>query len=281
MKIDCPHCGVHGSIEDSLARRKLQCPKCSKVFLLSDDVLPEADDDALVHHEVLYESEAQVSTVTDEQLLAETDAVQEAEAPEDDLLEILEEEASEQETADVPEEEDELFEAGDSGEESAETELCSECGESLHPDFLVTVGSKRYCALCLPEDEEAAQEVEEAGVAGIDEPGEADTEAAQALTGDEDEYLSEVCSVCGEKFHQDFLQEIDSKFYCGVCQPEVIEEITEEAGEKIDAEEIEEPTAESEALAAEALQKSRGAKGAIWALIITGLIVLAFFFFGR
>ncbi|MBU4234701.1 MAG: hypothetical protein KKI01_00030, partial [Proteobacteria bacterium] len=27
-----------------------------------------------------------------------------------------------------------------------------------------------------------------------------------------------VCDGCGESFHPEFMQEIDSKFYCGVCQ---------------------------------------------------------------
>ena len=40
MKLDCPHCGVHGSIDDSLAAKKLRCPKCSKVFLIPPDMLP-------------------------------------------------------------------------------------------------------------------------------------------------------------------------------------------------------------------------------------------------
>ncbi len=61
---------------------------------------------------------------------------------------------------------------------------------------------------------------------------------------EKDDYLQEVCSVCGEEFYLDFLQEVDSKFYCGVCQPEVIENVMDEEGETIAAKENEEQIAE-------------------------------------
>ena len=324
MKIDCPHCGVHGSVEDSLAGKKLRCPKCSKVFLLPDDVLPEAGDggmvrwdcphcgvpgsveDSLAGKKLRCPKCSKVFLLSDD-VLSEAEDEDGGEAPEDELLDILEEEASAPETGDFLAEEDELLglddeSEDDSGEESTELEVCSECGESLHPEFLETVGSKRYCALCLPEEaEEGGVDLEAEEPAAADDEGEGiDTDVARALMSDDDEFegdesLQEVCSVCGEKFHPDFLQEVDSKFYCGLCQPEVIEEGSDEAGEEVAAEATEElalaesATEDSEALVAdtdeeelpssgsdfsvgelikEAWQKTKGAKGAIWAALI-------------
>ncbi|MCF8055531.1 MAG: zinc-ribbon domain-containing protein [Desulfocapsa sp.] len=283
MKIDCPHCGVYGSVEDSLVRRKLRCPKCSKVFLVSDDLLPEADETNLKTCSVCSQSFASELLVDiDSQLycvLCRPDFAVEAveEAPEEDVLETVEEETidlfAETEQILGPDVESEVA----SEEESITLETCSVCGDSLHPDFLETVGSQKYCALCLPD------ETEEAGIEEDEEP----KVAAEALMSDEEELageddLEKVCWGCGEKFHLDFLQEVDSKLYCGICQPDVIEGGVAEVREEIAVEAV--PEGDIEELMAEALQEEaarKGEKGPNWAVLIAIAVLcgLAFWLF--
>ncbi len=271
MKIDCPHCGVHGTVDDSFAGKKLRCPKCSKVFLPTYETLPGTDDGGLVHQEILADSPSE----TEEQVLAETGAMQES------------------------------VEAAETGDEAVtddaiDQETCSVCGQSFASDFLVEIDSQLYCALCKPEsaDEDAGEtsgddlleDVEEEGVeletADLfaeeddllesdgdreDDSGEEDEAALEAEVSEveddesvtvdalmsdvdeleDDDYPRETCSVCGESFHRDFLQEVDSKFYCGLCQPEVIEEITDEESETV-------PAAESEELAVAGSEEREG-----------------------
>ena len=288
MKIDCPHCGVHGSVEDSLVRRKLRCPKCSKVFLVNDDLLPEADDTNLqtcsacsqsFASELLVEIDSQLYCV-----LCRPDFAVEPveEAPEEEVLETVAEEAVEQEAVDLFAETEEILGPDDEVEVKAEEEVvaletCSVCGDSLHPDFLETVGSEKYCALCLPE------EGEEVAVAEDEEP----EVAAEALMGEEEEVAAEddlekVCWGCGEKFHLDFLQEVGSKLYCGVCQPDVVEGATAEEREEVFAEAG--PEGDIEGLMAEAIQEEaaqEGEKGPNWAVLIAIAVLcgLAFWLF--
>lgn len=339
MKIDCPHCGVHGSIEDSLAGKKLRCPKCSKVFLIPEELLPESDDAGLMRQEILYNDEPQSLAADEEessqlQETAYTNEVGEEEedtAVEDELHyqvcsdcgqslapEFLEEidsrlycalckpEPEEPEVEAQEEEETVVAEEENLAEETPELEVCSGCGESLHPGFLESVGSKRYCALCLPEDAEIEEDVAgsetttDGTVIRDEEPLEDETDSVETLlseeTGiDEEDSLQDVCSVCGERFHPDFLQEVDSKLYCGVCQPEVIEvlaaaesetaDATAEgmAGVATDVEEEEEEAEQSDSpdfsigdVLKEAWQKTKGAKGAVWG----GLAVMYFIIFG-
>ena len=364
MKIDCPHCGVHGSIDDSFAGKKLRCPQCSKVFLVSDDALPAAAASEIVPHDTLTPSEPQLPSESfsqspgEDTLNIETVSLQvcsvcnqsfsseflveidsrlfctlcqpeesEEEMSADDLLEIMEEEEEleKDETAESGEdlltnfaEENDEEESFD--EDAIEMVTCSKCKEPFHPEFMETVDSKPYCALCLPdEDEKTAAEAEESLLddAETEESAESvdseeteesgiDTDAAQALLGEEDdfdseEYPREACSVCGEKFHLDFLQEVDSKFYCGICQPEVIEEIVdeedEEGEEKAEEEKLntddsdgsdtgDDDTTELEStpegsdftvgdLIKGAWQKTKGAKGALWGAQIVMTVILA------
>lgn len=377
MKIDCPHCGVHGSVGDSLAGRKLRCPKCSKVFLITEDILPEVDDTVMVHQEILYDEQpqrpetAELDEVAEpaeevpveeseeteeitqeitqeiEAILADDDSdlgqcslckqyvasefLVEAESKlycaqchpdsEEEGLELLDGEVEgiladgEDESLDLMGDEGEADSAEDdsnllslmadkdedeenSGEESVEHETCSGCGESLHPDFLETVGSKRYCALCAPEeadDEEGIEieETEEIDLAQDEEQAKDETDAsAQALMGDDDDgYLKKPCSVCGEKFHRDSMQEVDSKLYCGVCQPEMTEVLTDvemavATGTKAAADETDEEDFGSGSdftvggLIKEAWQKTRGAKASIWGAMAIMYLILFTMGFG-
>ena len=356
MKIDCPHCGVHGSVDDSLAGKKLRCPKCSKVFLVTEEILPEADDNSMVDQETLSTDESQYlesvepAAEPEEEVPAEeregsedaeknSEGIQRLEpcsvcnkffAPEflvevesnlycalcqpeveEEGLELLEESMD---AEDVPE--DELLDivgedsSDDGAAESIELETCSGCGELLHPDFLETVGSERFCALCIPEEAEneseadlERDETEDSAVAQDEEQLEEKADSVQAFMSDEadeETFTKEPCSVCGEKFHRDFMQEIDSKLYCGVCQPEVLEVLIDDKKEvavnsKV-ADAVETADVDSEPdgddlgsipeftvgeLIKEAWQKTKGSKGPIWGgLIVMYLIIFAMTFGG-
>ncbi len=392
MKIDCPHCGVHGSVEDSLAGKKLKCPKCSKVFLIPEELLPESvigflSQKALSEEQAeppVAETETEASEEAAESIEAETtdtetavetetdddadamdedssvdESEEEQEADSDDeselkkcsacgqpfaeefLVEIdsklycslcepeseegLElqneektEENTEEESLDIDEEDsfaefptedvaedsetdEEDLAITDDDDEQPELETCDECGESLHPEFLETVGSKRYCALCVPEDEELddSADIEDdneevietddsAAVEDDDEEGieltESGMASAQALIADKEEYDEtgqprRACSECGDKYHPDFLQEVDGKLFCGVCQPEVVEVISSEDGGEESADTTDDAQGTDFTIGEvlkESWQKTKGAKGAIWGgMIIMAAILLA------
>jgi predicted Zn finger-like uncharacterized protein len=316
MKIDCPHCGVHGSVDDSLAGKRLRCPKCSKVFLVAEEVLLDMAGHNLVRQENFHDSVADeqvpVSEEAEPENLDEPETAEEeledtAEAESDeesqeeslDLKEYMEEAGREEESVpdddaeeaaeEVAEEDDILAfvdEDDDDVSEEAVLDSCDECGESLQAEFLETVDGKKYCALCLPEDQEEDLELTDTDQQGdvekdaeeeIEREEDAETvdsfDSAMALmvddSGNEEESLKEPCSVCGETFHPDFMQEIDSKLYCGVCQPEVVETVSmvssdeerENDAEEVQINDIDFTVGE---LIKDAWQKTKGAKGSIW-----------------
>ncbi len=45
----------------------------------------------------------------------------------------------------------------------------------------------------------------------------------EELEEEEERHLKESCFVCGERFYPDFLEEIDSKYYCELCRPDIPE----------------------------------------------------------
>ncbi|MBL4903846.1 MAG: hypothetical protein JKY62_14510 [Desulfocapsa sp.] len=321
MKIDCPHCGVAGSIDDSLANKKLRCPKCNKVFLVPEEILPENDDIEVVGQETLSDDENSLETCSAcgqlfaSEFLVEVDsdfycALCQPES-EEEHLGLLEEETDaedlEEETLEITEENTFIVDSGgtsteddellalmgdeingeddedleivleeEQGGDPDEQEICSGCGESLHPDFLETVGFLRYCALCAPE--ELADE---------------ETEDISIMLEEEKESSQVPCSVCGEKLHPDFMLEVDSKLYCGICQPEMIEAGTDDnmimaaagagtaavvgvaaagEGEGEDETDAEASTGSTDftvgELIKEAWQKTKGAKASIWGAVL-------------
>jgi formylmethanofuran dehydrogenase subunit E len=207
--------------------------------------------------------------------------------------------------------------ADEEAEETSENlEICAGCGESLHPQFLEPFEGKQYCALCYPEDAEENLRLSDEVEPGNEETVEADeSEPATALMDDgfesdepdvaledeidEDEELDEegfpqkACSVCGDKFHIDFLQEIDSKLYCGVCQPVVIETVPTDvmaaSALSSDSENGEDEFENTEGVEEvqdrapdftvgdtlrEAWEKTRGVKAAVWGGVFAMYLIL-------
>ncbi len=385
MKIDCPHCGVHGSVDDELAGKKLKCPKCTRVFLVPEELLPEAALAAAVSREVapveepetpaadtlveearreaeeraavdeVSADDAEVGEETEDVAVSEDEesSIDESEASADDddreiedesadegelkncsvcglafaesflveidsklycslcepeseeeSLETAEEDAAEMPSAELEDLEDDTPEIDeipadtDDSDEQVELVACDKCGESLNPDLLEEVGSKRFCALCISEDDEEADD----GVSGLSDINDSDAGLAEAaatavaatavMSGkDEEEADTEEtefdengqpvkpCSECGEKFHPDFLQNIGGKLFCGVCQPEAVEVVDGDDGESVERETDEIlPGADFSVgdVLKEAWQKTKGAKGAVWG----GMIVMYLLLFG-
>lgn len=339
MKIDCPHCGVHGSVDDSLAGRKLRCPKCSKVFLVTDDMVPDTDQGNLVHQEILRDPpETPIAASVEQEpdkdpfrpvpILSNEEKDLEPEnednKEEEEIL-AFDDDGDDQDS--TVEDDDFLAFAGDEDDlddtEPAlvpeNQEICYGCGEALHPQFLDIYEGQQYCALCLPDDAEENLQLSETVETEEEIELEADDDSETYLDlettlmdDDEDEpdeveeyedetyidkedldkegFLQEACSVCGDTFHKDFLQEIDSKLYCGVCQPEVIETLSTDVMAAFDDEEegVEEDIEVVEGdqridtdftvgdTIKEAWQKTKGAKGAVWG----GILVMYLIIFG-
>lgn len=53
MKLDCPHCGVSGSAKDSYTGQKVKCPKCKGVFEVIELRTAEETTPAIVQEETL------------------------------------------------------------------------------------------------------------------------------------------------------------------------------------------------------------------------------------
>ncbi len=368
MKINCPHCGVHGSVNDDLAGKKLRCPKCAKVFLITEDVAPAVENfpnqQETLNREVLEEQLTppiieEIEGEKETEKVEPSDSISDAVEVDGQELDVEEETAKEEDTEDGqtyvcsvcgqsfapehlveidflayceqcrPDQDDEqaledeeqettvdddefldFAEEENDGEDdelvaSAEDlETCSGCGESLHPQFLESHGGKLYCALCAPEDGEVKEALdvtlsEDEKVADDEE----EIQTEEMVYGAEEidaAFPKECCSVCGESFHVDFLQEVDSKYYCGSCQPEVIETIAVAEDEDLDSvqdEQVddnaefsleEEPSVAEESeiikgggsftvggVLKEAWQKTKGAKAAVWGGAIVTCLLFA------
>lgn len=118
MKMDCPHCGVSGTVDDSLVGRKVRCPKCVNTFVVQAKGVAPIEVEAMDLEdygtsEILTQEEATADMVDDM-----------------DISDLL---SSEADQVEFP------------------TENCIACGKSVHPALLMEIGSKKYCASCVPE----------------------------------------------------------------------------------------------------------------------------------
>ncbi len=269
MKIVCPHCEIQGSVDDSLAGRKLRCPKCSKVFLVADGMPPEISDSDIQSQEVIPTPEAEAAPDT----FPETPV----EAPEElEQTEGEEEKSPELETCFVcsqsfsteflvekdaklycamcePITEEEEVAGEDEAPETIALQPCAKCGESLHPEFLDSFDGKMYCSFCLP--------------------------------GDDEENL-ELTDVSQDESDKELAFETDEAFKTVIPQPPVSTDKSD-VSESVDIEEDEEGISANDSdftvgeILKEAWQKTKGAKGTLWAAVgVMYLILIAISFGG-
>lgn len=132
MKMECPHCGVNGTVDDSLVGKKVKCPKCVNTFVINAEGSAPIEVEALANE--AYGAEEMISTGD---ILSDT-------ADDLDISDLLRSEESKD--SEFPSEE------------------CAACGQAVHPALLMDVNSKMYCAGCVPEhilfDEEEAVDEE-------------------------------------------------------------------------------------------------------------------------
>lgn len=220
QKIACPHCGVVGSASDYAPETKLKCPLCAKVFLLPPQ-LP-AGDQVSIDREKLWPTATPVAAelaagkwpapVTEPELLPG------AEQPE--LEPVMEAVPA------VELEEEALAAPGSALQfmDEAVNEIVLEpvaADIELEPEEVVTVEP----VIELPPATEVSPAPEAviatAEIVTVDQMAEAP--AAEAAITSEDLVVpaavsTEVCAGCGDSFQPEFLQEVDAKLYCGVCQ---------------------------------------------------------------
>lgn len=118
MKMVCPHCNVNGIVDDSLIGRRVKCPKCTNIFVVSSDSAEPIEIEA-----------QDLETYATDEVSPETSSV--PDAVEDlDISDLL---RSEDVQDDFP------------------SEKCEACGKEVHPALLMEIDSKRYCASCVPD----------------------------------------------------------------------------------------------------------------------------------
>ncbi|MEK6202355.1 MAG: hypothetical protein N2A40_08060 [Desulfobulbaceae bacterium] len=232
QKIACPHCGVVGSARSSLPGSKLRCPGCEKVFLLTPGLLSAAAGKAepLGAPSHAPARDEWVSPVSEPEMVpepvSEVEPVEEVQ-PEAELeLEIVIEAEPEPEAVVEVEPvvevqlEPELeiaIEPEPEPEAVAEVEPMAEVQPAVEPEPEMEVEAvPELEAEPVPEMVAEAESVsivaEERIAAQIKDEVKEDEELKADIMP------TEVCAGCGDSFHPEFLQEVDSKLYCGICQ---------------------------------------------------------------
>lgn len=204
MKLHCPHCGVKGSTDDSYSGRKVKCPECKELFVISPDMVIEAPEEIVEPVELSHEPADGVvgESINQQEELQETDSVEVEmlESEESDEAEVEEAapeeiELEETELDDVEAKESEPEDSGleDDGpgeeeEENGSVELeaeieqepygiekkqCWQCGvEESSDDSFITSNGRLYCTDCAqPESPDAEDVFEETPVESAGEQG--------------------------------------------------------------------------------------------------------------
>lgn len=165
MKMDCPHCGVNGTVDDSLVGRKVKCPKCLNTFTVQAEVKAPIAVNAMDLEE--YElgdavsDEKVVLDLDDEGLGLELDNDEELDLELDDDevhldIDVSDVTGEDEDDVDVHAllqsyEDERLDSQQDVNEEEFPAENCAGCGKAVHPALMMDVDSKLYCAGCVPE----------------------------------------------------------------------------------------------------------------------------------
>ncbi len=118
MKMVCPHCYVNGIVDDSLIGRRVKCPKCTNIFVVSSDSSEPIEIDAI-------DLDTLDAGEVSPEASSEPDAIDDL-----DISDLLK---SEDVHDDFPSEE------------------CEVCGKEVHPALLMEIDSKKYCASCVPD----------------------------------------------------------------------------------------------------------------------------------
>jgi predicted Zn finger-like uncharacterized protein len=206
MKMKCPHCGVSGSVSDSLLGKNVKCPKCKKIFRVTEKTDYPAPKNELKKGSVI-EASGHVADTSGPApgMTAQDEAALEQEIAKifDDMKNsALEEELSsmtetgssdsvgsamnwDMDTKDMRKDLSDL-EQQSLNENDLEAELqemlggkCSVCGTFVGQKTKHEIGGNIYCSVCLPESGDAGGE----SSAGKDLTVTAGPDLKNALTG--------------------------------------------------------------------------------------------------
>jgi len=211
QKLACPHCGVVGSPGDSLPGTKLRCPRCEKVFLLTPERLAGESGRGVA---VAAVEGVLAATATGVGTSAGTEWVSPVVEPEPIVEPVVEMELEPEVIAEAEPEPELLLEA----EVVVESEPVTEPAGTVEADQVAMVQETEAGVKGEVVFEPVAEPAAELFVATELEP-EVVPEAATDAEGLEPAAMpTDVCAGCGDSFHPEFLQEVDSKLYCGICQ---------------------------------------------------------------
>ncbi len=164
MKMQCPRCGVKGSIDDSYAGRKIRCPKCKEMFQADaevaldlegmagqvEDVPVENIEQGLDPQEGTSQEETRADVTAVEEVQAAADSSSE-DSVEDELLQAQDDEVDTVQQEVAPEE---VASAAQDGSLIMKVK-CVTCGKYRDTDELfMEIDGLPYCARCGSQEED-------------------------------------------------------------------------------------------------------------------------------
>jgi predicted Zn finger-like uncharacterized protein len=181
MKMKCPHCGVSGSVSDSLLGKKVKCPKCKEVFRVEVAQAPPAQK----KEPIIEASRHGVGTAPAPGMTAQDEASLEEEIAK--IFDDMKRSAIVDYGADnEPQTRDDGFGKGIVDKDSVENEVkkdepetdtdsisedelnseleamlgkkCSVCGAFVGQAIKHEIGGNVYCSACLPSDSRATEQ---------------------------------------------------------------------------------------------------------------------------
>ena len=177
MKMKCPHCGVSGSVSDSLLGKKVKCPKCKEVFRAEAAKVPPVPKKEPKRESVIEASGYATDSEQAPGMTAQDEAALEQEIAK--IFDDMKNSAMEQELNSMAETKssdsigsemnwdmdtkDMRKDLSDSEKQSLSEEdliselqemlgkKCSVCGTFIGQGAKHEIGGNVYCSVCLPE----------------------------------------------------------------------------------------------------------------------------------
>ena len=177
MKMKCPHCGVSGSVSDSLLGKKVKCPKCKEIFSVGAANVPPVPKNELKRGSVIEPSGYTTDSKQAPGMTAQDEAALEQEIAK--IFDDMKNSAMEQELNSMADTgssdsigsamnwdmdtKDMRKDLSDSEKQSLSEEdliselqemlgkKCSVCGTFIGQGAKHEIGGNVYCSVCLPE----------------------------------------------------------------------------------------------------------------------------------
>ncbi len=166
MKMQCPHCGVRGTVPDSLIGKRARCPKCKEIFTAIADEASVVLGDEPTRESTISPSAQSIKTGDSSGMTAQDEA-----NLEEELAKIFDE-MKQSSTEEVEEPvgtaaEDDFYADVDTGPLSVEQlqaqledlmdERCAVCGTIVGKATKLELNGVVYCSKCLPGIDDAVE----------------------------------------------------------------------------------------------------------------------------